>query len=143
MSLSQKCLTKFSMEKITSIYELKIAISSLEKQQAEEMNLFKDQLMRLAESLKPSSIIKSTFLDLSKNQDIKNSVMNSSLSLATGYLYKKLIEGEHPSLLKQALGVLVQLGLSSSISNYSEKIWSGVNQLIHLFSSKKEASEEV
>lgn len=141
MPLYHKCSNKLSMENIYSRIELKKMILLLEQQQTEEELLLKEQLLLVAEGLKPANIIKSTFLDLSKSHDMKDSLINSSLGIAAGYVSKKVVFGAHPSPLKQALAMLLQIGISSMVASNSENIKSGLAQVFNLFSSKKETAE--
>lgn len=140
MPLFHKCSSKHNMEKVISSIQLKALIFSLEQKQKEEELLFKEQLSLVAKSLKPANIIKSTFLDLSKSANIKDRLINSSLSLGAGYLTKKLIAGEDSSILKKALGTLLQIGVSSVVSKNSEGIKFGLAEALKLFSTKKESA---
>jgi hypothetical protein len=141
MPLSHKCSNKASMEKITSTTELHALIFSLKQKQTDEELLLKEELCTLAQGLKPGNIIKSTFLDLSKSTDMKDSLINSSLSMAAGYVSKRLLVGQHASPFTKGLGMLVQIGISTIISKNSEKIKSGLAHIVTLFSNKKESAD--
>ena len=128
------------MGKGTSTSQLKALIFSLEQQQKVDEKLLKEQMLIVAAALKPANIIKSTFLDLSKSANIKDRLINSSLSLGAGYITKKLIAGENSSILKKALGTLLQIGVSSVVSKNSEGIKFGLAEAFKFFSSKKESA---
>jgi hypothetical protein len=126
------------MGKTTSTSELKTLIILLSQKQEEDERLLKEQLLIAANSLRPANIIKSTFSDFSNSTSFKDSLINNALSLAGGYVSKKIVEGEHPNPISKTLGTLIQIGMSSLISSNSIQIKSGLAGLVQLFSGKKD-----
>lgn len=118
------------MEKITTVAELKSAIQQLEYKQAGEWPLLKEQFISAYQSFKPVNLIKNTLHELVTAPDLKGDLLNTSLSLAAGYLTKKIVVGTTQNPLKQLFGTLLQMGVTSIASKNAEVIKSGINKLI-------------
>lgn len=129
------------MEKITSITELRETILLLEIKQAKEKTLLKEQFTVTYESLKPVNLIKSKINELITSPNLKESILNGVMSLAAGYLSKKVAVGTTHNPLKQLLGTLLQVGVTSIVSKNSEGIKSTVMDLISKVLDKKDATE--
>lgn len=126
------------MKKITSIIELRTAVSLLEQQQKEEGLLLKKELLFIYESLTPSNIIKSTFKTLASAPDFKEDLINSTLSVAVGYFSKKALIGTSNNPIKQLLGNLVQTTVSSIVSKNADELKLSLMELLSTIFSKKE-----
>jgi hypothetical protein len=127
------------MKKITPVQALKTSILALEIRQKEEGILLKEQLMITYESLKPVNLIKKTIKDLVEAPALKQDLAGAALSLAAGHISKKIIGDTH-NPFKQILGSLLQMGISSIVSNNSDGIRSGIGQLINIVFNKKNTS---
>ncbi len=127
------------MEKITSITQLIEAIRLLEIKQKEEEVLLKTQLKITYESLKPASLIKSTIKNLVTIPNLKTSLLTMAMSVAAGYASKKIVEGDTKNPIKQLLGSLLQMGVTSIVANKSEGLMSGISNFIKNRSLKKTA----
>lgn len=126
------------MEKITNITELNAAILLLEAKKTLEGCMLKEQFKTTYESLRPINLIKSTFSELASAPDFKNDLLNTSLSLAVGYLSKKVAIGTTNNPIKQILGTILQMGVTSIVSKNSDGIKSTVLNLIQTLFAKKE-----
>jgi hypothetical protein len=126
------------MPAITTVSELKSAIQQLEQKQKEEWMLLKHQSLHTFESLKPVNIIKTSFKELVTSPDFKEDVLGTLLSLAIGFLSKKMAVGSTNNPLKQLLGTILQLGVTEIVSKNSDGIKAKLLQLINKFFSKKE-----
>lgn len=88
-------------------------------------------------SLEPISLIKSAFSELTNVSDFKGNVMDSTLSLATGYLTKKIIFGATKNPFKLLLGTLLQVGVTSLVSKKAGGIVSFFTDMVdHSFGKK-------
>lgn len=105
------------MKKITSNQELEEAIIKLKVQKAIELEELKLQMSISYEELRPSRIIKRVFVDIKEEPEIKDNVLKSLLSLATGYITKRVLVGKSNSFFKSIVGYLVQIGATKLISN--------------------------
>ncbi len=129
------------MPKITNAIDLKNTIRQLENKQAEEWPLLKEQFLTSCESLKPINLLKNTLNELTKAPDFQGNLLDTSISLAAGYLTKKIVVGISHNPLKQILGSLLQMGVTSIASKNTDVIKSTVATLVNKFFSKKDISE--
>jgi len=129
------------MPKITSIIELRESIALLEIKQAEEGAVLKEQFKETYENLKPINLIKNTLHEFTSAPDLKGDLMNVSLSMAAGFLSKKVAIGNSNNPFKQILGTLLQMGVTSIVSKNAEGIKSGTKSILNNLFGKKEAAE--
>ena len=129
------------MQKITSVIELRESIRLLEIKHKNEGLLLKEQFNISVESIKPINLIKNTIAELVTQPDFKADLMKTTLSLAAGFLSKKIVVGSTHNPFKQMLGTLLQMGVTSIVSKNADGIKSTVSQLISNFLSKKETQE--
>ena len=127
------------MNKITTIAELKESIQELEIKQASDKALMVEEFKMTYENLKPINLIKNKITDIVTDPDLKKTMLDTTLSLAAGYLSKKMIVGSTHNPLKQLLGNLLQVGVTSYVSKNSEDIKSVVMSLVgNLMDKNKE-----
>ena len=131
------------MEKITSISLLKQKIVMLEIQQANELIILKEQGKATYESIKPINLIKNGIKELASEPNLKGDLVNTALSLATGYLSKKVIIGSTHNPIKQLLGNFLQAGVSSLVSKNADEIKSVVYSLLKNIISKKQKNKSI
>jgi type I restriction-modification system DNA methylase subunit len=129
------------MESITNAIELKAAILALELDQAKEEALLKAEFQVTYENLKPANLIKNTFAQFAKIPDLKGDMIDTTMSLAAGYISKKAILGSTNNPIKQLLGTALQVGITSLVSKNTDGIKTAFMYLINNFFSKKEKSE--
>jgi len=79
------------MENIISTAGLKNAIQLLEAEQAMNWQRLKEQFYPTCESLKPVNLLKSTLKDMISSPYLIENILSTVLSLATGYLSKKIV----------------------------------------------------
>lgn len=127
------------MQKITTAADLKSAIQQLEKKQAVEWTLLHDQLLITYESLKPVNLIKGTLRELTTAPDFKGNILDTALSLAAGYLSKKVVVGATHNPLKYLFGALLQMGVTSIVSKNTDGIKSAARHVINNIFRKKDA----
>lgn len=88
------------MSKINATDALNEAIALLQIKQKRELVILKDQFEVTYDSLKPMNLIRNTFGDFAASADIKGTIFNSLIGLATGYLTKKFLVDTHRSPVK-------------------------------------------
>lgn len=126
------------MQKITSITELKSAIQELEYQQVNEWPVLKEQFLNTYENMKPINLVKNALNDLTTSPDLKGDLLNTTLSLAAGFISKKIAVGTTHNPLKQLLGTLLQMGVTSIVSKNADGIKSTTMNIINNIFSKKD-----
>jgi hypothetical protein len=126
------------MKNISSSAELKEAICLLEIKKANELELLKSEVHIVLDKLKPENLIKNSIQHGLQSGHIKENLIDSLLSLAIGYVSKKLLlSGGDNNPLKNMLGSLIQVGVTGLASKNSDEIKSaGLGLLKNLFSKK-------
>lgn len=128
------------MKDITSLVELKESIILLEIQQAYEAQLLKEQFKTTYQNLRPANLIKNTFKELVSAPDFKGNLVDTALSIAAGYLSKKVMVGSTINPIKQLLGTVLQIGVTGIVAKNTDGIKSTAMNLIQHFINKKKAN---
>jgi hypothetical protein len=110
------------MDKITSVAGLKHTIQILEEEQAIKGQRLKEQLYLTYESFKPAKLIQSTLKDLVSSPYIIDNLIDTTLSLATGYITKRIVVGASSNIIKRIIGSIIQVGATKFISNHTDAI---------------------
>lgn len=121
------------MKKLTPQAQLQESILLLETQRANEEMLLKAELKTTIESLKPFNLIKSSVSEFIKSPNLKENVLDASLSLVAGFLSKKIIFGNSQSHVKQVVGDLIQASVTSIFSKNVDTIKSFTKGLANKF----------
>jgi hypothetical protein len=108
------------MEKIRTVSELKNAIKQLEYEQSVQLLLLKEEFHIVCEKLKPVNIIKDTLKD--SVPDIKTSITNSFLGVASGLLTRKIILGKTNNPITRTLGLILEKFVSSKVAKNADRI---------------------
>lgn len=117
------------MKKKYTIHDLKESIILLETKQGDEKTLLKEQFRHSFDSLKPVNLIKDAFEDLTNLSGLKGNALDASLSIATGYLSKKIVVGSSGNVFKNIFGSLVQVAVTSMTLKNADQIKSMASRL--------------
>ena len=120
------------MTSIKNLKELKEEIAFLQSQQAQDFLALKVEAKKAYTSLKPVNFLNDTLKDLSSSPEFKGNLMNSTIGIGAGFITKKLVLGATHNPIKQFLGTLLQIGVTSLVSRNGDSIKSGVSKLISL-----------
>ncbi|VXC06688.1 conserved hypothetical protein [Flavobacterium sp. 9AF] len=104
------------------ILDEKIRLLKLKKEN--QFEVLKQQFNETLDSLKPVNIVKETIKDFKNSKEIKNSLLETSLGIAGGYLTRKLIVGESAGIFKKLSATVIQFLVTNFIKNKAEKITS-------------------
>jgi hypothetical protein len=110
------------MHNVTSLDELKNAIQLLEAEQAIKRQLLKEQLIITYDSLKPINILRRTLKEITSSQDLRDNILGTASGIASGYLSKKIFIGTSGNIFRKLIGSILQLGVSSVVSNHPDFI---------------------
>lgn len=91
--------------------KLKRLIAVVEAKKKMEFLQLKAGVTGMVDTLKPSNLLASTLQEFSK-PEIKEKLVGSALSLAAGYLLRKLVVGKSNSPMRKVTGYLVQWAVS-------------------------------
>lgn len=110
------------MQKITSVTGLKDAIRQLEEKKIVSKQLFKEDLHRTLESLRPVNLIRSTIRDAFASQGFLKDISTAFIGHTAGYVSKKMVVGSTKNPVKKLFGTILQSGIESLITKYGDMI---------------------
>jgi len=127
------------MEYITSASTLKNAIQLLEIEQDIAGQLLKKQFYITYESLKPVNLLKSTFHEVISSPHLVDDVIGTGVGLATGFVSKKIVMiGASGNIIRKLLGAVLQLGVTTIVSQHPETVKSIGNFIFQRILRKKD-----
>jgi triphosphoribosyl-dephospho-CoA synthetase len=126
------------MEKITTSYELKMAIQRLEAEQTAHLDDLKGQLHSTYERLKPANLLKSALNKITSTTYLNENVLSPIVALASGYIAKKITVGSSNNLFRKILGSFAQFEVTNVVSKHAKEIISFVQSVAQQLMSKKE-----
>jgi len=127
------------MENITSATALKNAIQLLEIEQEIAGQLLKKQFYITFESLKPANLLRSTFHEVVTSPYLVDDIIGTGVGLATGFVSKKIMMiGASGNIIRKILGAVLQLGVTTIVSQHPETIKSIGNFIFKRILRKKE-----
>jgi ABC-type dipeptide/oligopeptide/nickel transport system ATPase subunit len=126
------------MGKIQSISELDEAIQMLERKREEEVEMLRVVFYQTYESVKPINMIKNIFKESLEPQNIKDSLVNTSVGFGFGYLSKLLFQGVVRVPFKKIFGSALMLGVENLIAKNPEVVSSLASFILNTFSKKPE-----
>jgi hypothetical protein len=133
------------MENIKSLADLEDAIKLLKFKKTEDEQLLKELFYMTYENAKPINMIKNIFKEPIAAQNIKDSLLTTSVGLGAGYLSKLIFQGIVRVPFKNFIGSALML----SVENLIAKNPSVVSTLSSLFlnaisrKSKKNVDEDI
>ena len=101
---------------------LKEAIVLLKAKRLMQEAELKEIIHETAESLKPMNLLKSSISSIVHTTDLKSTILKSILGLVVGFVSKKIMVSGSTNPLRNFLGALLQVGVTSSIANDPEEI---------------------
>lgn len=130
------------MKKINYVAKLKKDIQILEEEQSVKGQQLKDQLSLTYNSFKPNQLIQSTLKDLVTSPHMIDNIIDTTLSIATGYISKKIIVGASGNIIRRVLGSIIQAGATRLISNNAGTIKTAGLMAFQQIFRKKEKPEK-
>lgn len=130
------------MQNITSYEELENAIQRLEAELSANKHAFKEQFFITLDSLKPIRIIESTLKEIATSPSVTNSVLGTTIGMATGYLSKKIAVGKSDNVVRKLLGSFLQLGITNIIAQNPETIKAMGLYVINKIFNKKDSTKK-
>ncbi|MDY0280171.1 MAG: hypothetical protein RBR35_06395 [Salinivirgaceae bacterium] len=126
------------MQNINSTKDLKEAIRLLEIEQSIKGELLRSEFHQIYESIKPATLIKATLNDLVSSAELGNNVLTNAVGYGGGYLSRKIVVGTSKNPFRKLLGLAIQIGVSSFVSQHSGIIKSIGHILLHRFAQTKD-----
>lgn len=110
------------------------------KQETEFLHL-QEQFHKVTIQLKPLNLIGNIFEDIIPGRITKNSILDNTIGLTTGFLTRKILFGASAGPVKRALGSMVQFGISNLVYKNSIAIKAVGGFLLQRLFNKKEKPE--
>lgn len=133
------------MRKPDAANQLKEQILQLEEKRSAELKELKEQLYVTYESLKPTNIIRKTLHDIVASHEVQADFIEAMLLVASRFISKKIeaITTSPPqNMLKQLLGVTLQMAFTSLIAKYSDHVKTLVANVLTLLLHKHDDGKE-
>lgn len=128
------------MQKITTAEELRESIRILEIKQTEERTRLKEQFDATFDGLKPLNILKKSIKDIMDTPNITDNIVGTAVGLATGLITKTIVIGSSRNPIKKMLGLLMEVGVSNTVSKHPEIIKTAIAGIATFFRSRKKES---
>lgn len=104
--------------------DLQMEIMALEAERKRQEADLKDTAASALDSLKPINLIKSTFQSTVKTPGLGKNLLKGIAGLAAGFLSKKLFVMGSSSMVKKAIGTVVELGVAKAVAKNAGKLTS-------------------
>jgi len=126
------------MQNITTTSGLKNAIQLLEIEQAVNKQLLKEKFHHTYESMKPANMLKKTIKDVASSPYLIDNVITAAISLASGYITKKIVVNASGNLFKKLVGTALQFAVTNLVAQNPETIKSAGRYIFqHIFHKKE------
>lgn len=123
---------------ITNAVELDAAIQKLESDKVVQAFLIKQEFEHLYESVNPLNMLKE---DPTASHMLGNTMISTSVGLATGYLIKKWIIGKSDNPIRAMVGSAVQIGAINLMARYQGTIELVGRTLLQVFLHKEKKQD--
>ena len=131
------------MKQKTNFELLNDEIRLLKSKQDYEFEILRQQFHLTSEGLKPLNLISNTLRNIVTLPATGNTLIDNTISMATGFLSKKLMIGSSSNAIIRGLGTLVQFGISNIVYKNSFAIKAIGGSILQTIFSKKKKDEVV
>lgn len=128
------------MQNIDSDVGLKEAIQQLEHEQALQGKLLREQFDLARETIKPVSLIKSTFDEVVSSPMLISNILGATIGLSAGFISKRMFVGPSVSPLKKLIGNILQVGVTAVLAKKPEMLKTFGNHILQRIFNKKKTS---
>ena len=97
-------------------------ILALEASRLRQEEDLKNTASAAINSLKPVNLIKNTFNSTVKSRGFGKKILKGAAGLAVGFLSKRLFVMGSSSIVKKAIGTVVELGVAKAVAGNADKI---------------------
>lgn len=125
------------MQNITSTNGLKNAIQLLEAQREIKELQLKEDLQHAYNSFKPLNLLKNTLDDVASSPLLIENILGTTISLATGYITKKIIIGNSDNKFRKLLGSVFQFGVINAVAIRTGSLKMLGRSIYHVFHKKE------
>ncbi len=100
---------------------LREQIEQLKFQREEDFMHLQRQYHETVTSLSPANLIKNSIQNVASSTEVRQSLLNKVIGLATGYVSKKVVLGSSGNPIKNVIGALLQFGVAQLVSGQLDK----------------------
>lgn len=126
------------MAKQNASEKLKESIRLLELIQTEEREILRSHVVSIYESFRLVNILKSTVKDFTGSSDLKTTLVETMISIVTGYITKKMVVKPNSNPFMKFFGVVLQLAVTSLLSKNADHIRLFASEFIEKFVQKEQ-----
>lgn len=128
------------MSNINYTLLLKNQIELLEDEQTIKGQELKKQFYIVYDSLKPVNIIMRTLMDVTSTPGLIDTILGTTVGLASGYLSKKLFIGTSANLIRKLIGSVLQFGVTDVVRQHPATLKSLGQFILQHFLRKKDSN---
>ena len=125
------------MAKITSSDELKQRIAELELRKIRQKAEIKEHFHEMVESVKPKNLIRTGLQSISEAPVLKQNLIHSVVSLATGWLARKLAVPKNDTIIKKTAGAAIQYGVTRFMATKGDNLGDVFGRFFDNFKRRK------
>ena len=125
------------MAKISSSEELKQRIAELELRKVRQKGEIKEHFQGMIESIKPKNLIRVGLQSISEAPALKQNLINSVVSLGTGWIAKKLAVPKNDTIIKKTVGAAIQYGVTRFMATRGDNIGDVIGRFFSNFKRKR------
>ena len=125
------------MKTIITQDDLRAAIVELELRQDAEVILLKEQAMLTYESIKPLNLVKNLFRESTESDELKGSLLNSTVGISAGFLSKVLFQGFSGGPIKKMVGTALMFGVKNLVARNPKTVKKWSANVFNLFKKLK------
>lgn len=130
------------MGELKNLTDLLHSINRLEKIKLDQGMILRTQVGNGYQRMKPINLLRNMLKEASESINIHNTIISSGLSLATGYVFNKILPGKKTSRPKKIIGSMMVMLLTNFISNNAENIKNLGSSLLGYLKAKNEAKNK-
>ncbi len=131
------------MDNIRTSEDLKNALLLVEAEHEIKLQLLKDEIFVIYESLKPMNLLKKSIKDVIASPDIADDILNAASGFISEFISKRIIIGDSDNPLRKILGASVQFAIINFFVQNSEAIKNIGHFVISKFFQGKDIKTEV
>ena len=125
------------MAKITSSEELKQKIAELELRRSRQKEEIKEHFQEMVESIKPKNLIRVGLQSISEAPALRQDLINSVVSLGTGWVARKLAVPKNDTIIKKTAGAAIQYGVTRFMATKGDNIGDVIGRFFRNFKRRK------
>jgi hypothetical protein len=110
------------MKEITTSIELQEAIRTLEAEYLVEEKALKAKMHATYEAVQPLNFIKSTLHQVAGSEEIRKTLLNTTIGMSIGLLSEKVLENKSISPIQKIAGSLILLSITEAVTQHPNEV---------------------